>query len=106
MIDIFRFTMFSLAGVILFFYLIRLSYLQWRSHQFYVVALHLAGSLWLGSILFDAAINWPRSLLWADIPGILVTVLWLLVSWKTWPNGRPPKYTESGAIPFDDEPIR
>jgi hypothetical protein len=86
-----------LALLLLLPYLDRLRMLRWREHLARVVAMHLAWSLWLGSLAFDGLVT--ASLDAYHLLGLAGAGLWLLVSQATWRAG-PPGYTHSGPMPL------
>lgn len=88
-----------LAAVLLVPYLDRLRLLRWRTHQWRVVALHLAWALWLGWLAFDGLVHGQLDVY--HLFGLVGAGMWLSVSQPTWRSG-PPAYTESGRMPLDE----
>lgn len=91
----------AFAAVTLLPYLRRLSLINWRSHLWHVVAMHLCIALWLLSVAY-------AGLTYQFVP--LVNGLGVLGAFFVWESSRarwkhgPPEYTRSGPATFDDEP--
>lgn len=87
------------AAVALLPYLRRLSMLNWRSHLWHVVAMHLAWALWLLWIAYDGLTGQSID------PYNGLGVLGAFLTWETsrvrWRDG-PPAYTRSGPMPLDE----
>ena len=92
-----------LAGVLLIAYLDRLRVMNFASHRWSVVGMHLAWALWLGRVAFDALLAADADVYQAF--ALLGALLWLVTSRPTWRHG-PPEHTASSPAPLDALPTQ